>query len=102
MTYRVVIQTSAERDLREAAHWIARRSPSAAARWTRGIRRKIDTLSTLPRRCPVAAESEALGEEIRELLYGKRQGVYRVLFQIQGNEVQVIAVRHGARGSWEP
>src|SRR5688500_17687913 len=102
MTFRVIIRASAGRDLRGAALWIARRSPGAAARWSRGIRRKIDTLSTLPSRCPVADETEAIGEEIRELLYGKRQGTYRVLFQIRGDEVHVIAVRHGARGPWEP
>jgi hypothetical protein len=34
---------------------------------------------------------------MRLLLYGKRHGVYRVLFTIQGNAVYVLTVRHSAQ-----
>jgi hypothetical protein len=33
-------------------------------------------------RLTAKAESEDLGVEIRELLFGKRRGVYRILFRI--------------------
>jgi hypothetical protein len=36
------------------------------------------------------------GEEVRVLLSGKRRGVYRVLFTIRGDTVQVLTVRHSA------
>ena len=62
-----------------------------------GIRAKINTLKTSPHRCPVDPDSAAYGTEVRVLLYGKRQGVYRVLFTIRGDAVFVLTVRHSAQ-----
>ena len=36
---------------------------------------------------------------MRLLLYGRRGGVYRVLFTIQGETVRVLTVRHSAQRS---
>src|SRR5947209_7512491 len=101
MIDRVILQPRAERDLQEAARWIRDQSRSAdtALRWLRGIRAKIDSLKTNPQRCPIDPDSEAYGEEVRVLLYGKRRGIYRVLFAIRGDEVRVLTVRHSARRS---
>jgi plasmid stabilization system protein ParE len=54
MAYRVVIQPGAERDIRDAAHWISEQSKdtTAALRWARGIRAKIDTLKSTPSGVP--------------------------------------------------
>lgn len=99
MTYRVIVQPGAERDMRTAALWILARSKSsrAALRWVNGLRAKIATLKTTPQRCPVDPDSEAYGEEVRVLLYGKRSGVHRVLFTIRGDMVYVLTVRHSAQ-----
>ena len=35
--------------------------------------------------------------EIRQLLYGRRGGVYRVLFTITGRDIRVLHIRHAAR-----
>ncbi|MGO9443149.1 MAG: type II toxin-antitoxin system RelE/ParE family toxin [Thiobacillaceae bacterium] len=101
MTFRVVIQPGAERDIWAAAQWIEdqSKSPAKALRWVRGIRAKVETLKANPKRCPVDPDSEAYGEEVRLLLYGKRHGRYRVLFAIRGNTVHVLTVRHSARRS---
>jgi hypothetical protein len=63
---------------------------------------KINTLETHPERCGIAVESEELAVEIRELLFGKRHGVYRILFQIDGKTVQILRVWHGAREHVSP
>ncbi len=99
MTFRVVIQPGAERDIWAAAQWIEDQSKSAAKarRWVRDIRGKVETLKTNPKRCPVYPDSEAYGEEVRLLLYGKQHGIYRILFAIRGNVVHVLTVRHSAR-----
>jgi hypothetical protein len=34
---------------------------------------------------------------VRQLLYGKRQGVYRILFLMGTDTVRIISIRHGAR-----
>lgn len=101
MTYRVIIQPRAEREIRDVALWIRdqSRSPTAALRWARGIRAKIETLKDAPQRCPIDGDSEAYGEEVRVLLYGRRRGVYRILFAIRGDIVHVLTVRHSARRS---
>ncbi len=51
----------------------------------------------MPARCPLAPENDEFEEEIRELLYGKRQHRYRILFTIRGETVIVLHIRHGAR-----
>lgn len=103
MTYRVVIEPTAERGIREAVRWIARNaSPAVAARWYNGLVKRARTLATFPRRCPVAAESDKFPEEIRELLYGKRQHRHRILFTIREDTVHVLYVHHGARDELQP
>ncbi len=81
MMFRVVIQPGAERDIWVAAQWIEDQSKSSAKalRWVRGIRAKVKTLKANPKRCPVDPDSDAYGEEVRLLLYGKRNGRYRIL-----------------------
>jgi plasmid stabilization system protein ParE len=101
MTYRVILQPRAERDIGEAARFLLGESRSAAQalRWVRGVRAKIDTLRANPGRCPVDPDSDAYGQEVRVLLFGKRRGVYRILFSIDGDVVQVLTVRHAVRRS---
>jgi plasmid stabilization system protein ParE len=101
MTYRVILQPRAERDIWAAARWIEDQSKSAAKalRWARSLRAKIETLKANPKRCPVDPDSDAYGEEVRVLLYGKRHGNYRILFAIRGDTVHVLTVWHSARQS---
>ena len=101
MTDRIVIQPRAERDTREAAGWVLRESRSAtrALRWAERVRAEIDSLRVHPERCPVDPDTGVHGEEVRVLLHGRRRGVYRILFVIQGDAVQSLTVRHAARRS---
>ena len=102
MKYRVVIQPDAEAEVAEAFAYIHTRSPANAERWLRGLYSVIETLETMPGRCALARESGAFKEEIRQLLYGKRQHKYRILFTVHDNEVHVLHVRHGARAALGP
>lgn len=99
MTFRVIVQPRAEQDIQAAAGWILdqSQSPAVALRWVQGIRAAMDTLKESPLRCPVAADSDAYGEEVRVLLYGERRGQYRVLFTVRGDTVHVLTVRHSAQ-----
>jgi plasmid stabilization system protein ParE len=54
-------------------------------------------LEQFPERCGMAPESEQIGREIRQLLYGRRGGVYRALFVVEKDEVHVLHIRHAAR-----
>jgi len=63
----------------------------------------IEGLSTMPERWPVAEEeTELLGVTLRQMLYGRRRGTYRLLFSIQDDVVTLHYVRHASRGPIEP
>jgi plasmid stabilization system protein ParE len=88
----------AEADLDAALAWFAEQNATdAGTRWLAQLFAAIDSLESMPLRCPLAAEADELGLEIRELLVGKRQRRYRILFRIQSSTVQVLHVRHAAR-----
>lgn len=98
MRYRVTIHPDAERELKEAYEWLREESPEAAERWRRGLLKKAATLARFPERCPLAPEAEKLGEDMRQLLYGRRKGSrYRLFFIVEGDTVTVLHIRHGAR-----
>lgn len=102
MKYKIIIESPAIEDMERALSWIVSRSRASAIRWYRDLVEAIKTLETFPKRCSLAPENEAFQEEIRQLLYGKRRGVYRVLFTIQGRNVHILHVRHCAQGRLKP
>lgn len=100
MTYKVLLTPRAVSDADEATGYIKSFAPEAAARWFEGLSRAVLSLSEMPERCAPAPETHVLGVEMRQLLYGKRTGVYRIIFRIETGAapvVRVLAIRHGAR-----
>jgi plasmid stabilization system protein ParE len=97
MKYQVEITDPAWMEVQEAYEWLADRAPAAAARWKAGLLEAIDDLESFPLRFSIAPETAYFGREIRQMLYGKRNHKYRVLFEIRHHTVTVLRVRHGAR-----
>ena len=100
MEYQVETSDEAEAELDSAYLFLLQRSPDAAIRWYMGARAAIASLSTFPRRCPLAGGNESYpNNEIRQLLYGTGRRTYRIVFTIFDNdgEVRVLHFRHGAR-----
>ena len=65
MTYRIIIEPTAEREIRSAVRWKTENaSPAVAARWYNGVIQKIETLRRHPTRCPLAEENDKFDEEI--------------------------------------
>lgn len=103
MTYRVVFTARARTDVVEQFRYLLDRSPTAAARWYAGIEKAVGKLTTLPERHPIAQdETEKLGITLRQMLYGRRPSVFRILFSIEGDTVTLHYVPHIARGPIEP
>jgi plasmid stabilization system protein ParE len=101
--YRARLTAKAEADVDGVLRWFRDQQATAAGGcWFARLMTKIDTLETHPERCGIAIESEELGVEIRELLFGRRHGVYRILFQIDGKTVHILRVWHGARDRVSP
>lgn len=101
MSKQVVLTDRAARDMEEAYLWIAKQAPQTAARWYNGFLDALQTLSSYPERCSLAAESRRSHEEIRQFLYGKRRS-YRALFTIRDQAVVVLHIRHTARRDASP
>jgi plasmid stabilization system protein ParE len=102
VTYRVVFTARAKADLIEQFRYLADRSPTAADRWYAGIEKAIGKLGTMPERHPIAHdETEQIGLTLRQMLYGRRPGVFRILFSIEGDTVTLHYIRHTARGPIE-
>ena len=98
MPFRVSITRRALREIDSVLEWMAGCSPAAAASWHRRLLDSLDSLESNPHRCSLAPESDWFaGGEIRQLLSGKRGRVYRVLFEVRGDTVVILRVRHQAQ-----
>ena len=76
--FRVIIQPPASAEIEQAFLWIAERNPAAAVKWFHGLHEAIRGLATFLERCPFAPENDAFQDEIRQLIYGRGSGRYRV------------------------
>lgn len=99
MAYRVSLAAPAEADTYAAFERIRAAAPMHAEKWLTRLFEAIFSLDTLPARCPVIPESRELGYPARHLLYGKGNGVYRIIFHVQEDEqhVRVLRIWHASR-----
>ena len=97
MTYQVIVQSRALRDVEGIFRWLANNvAPEFASQWYDELQAAIESLETFPSRCPLAPEASTINRDIRQLLLGKRKE-YRILFLVQGHTVSVVHVRHSRR-----
>ena len=102
MRYLVRLTPAAVSEAEQLYEWLLDNAPERGPRWYNGLIDKIHSLARYPRRCPRAPESESFQEEIRQLIYGKRSGVYRILFRVADDTVEVLHIRHGFRAPVSP
>ncbi len=99
MPYHVELSTRALHDL-DVLYFEKNVEESRAAwLWFNGLQDAVDSLESLPNRCPIAPESKTAGRELRQLLYGDKPHVYRIIFSVDEGlrMVKVFHIRHGAR-----
>lgn len=94
MVYRVDLTPRAVSDIEEAFQYIDQAGPTCSKRWLLGLMDTVYSLEDMPERFPVAPESEDFGKEIRQALYGKRTGIYRIIFRIykEASSEEVVRV----------
>ena len=98
MTHTVVIHPTAKAAVRRNSDWLRRTfSARKADQWLDEIGTAIMGLAVRPDRCPEADEAADLGVDLRVLFHGRRPHVFRVLFTIDGDTVNVHHVRHAAQ-----
>ena len=94
MVFQVRISRKAEIEIEAAYEWLKQSNASYADRWFQGLMNRLATLQEKPKRCSLATENNVFPEEVRQLLYGKRKNVYRILFVIRESTVFIVYVRH--------
>lgn len=98
MDFRVELSEQAQRDIAAIYDWLqSQQAGDAGERWFLALRAAVASLTSLPSRCPLAPENRDSPVDVRHLLYGRRPHVYRILFAIEGDVVQVLHIRHGRR-----
>ena len=101
MAYRVSLAAPAEADAYAAFERIHAAVPRHAEKWLTRLFEAIFSLDKLPTRCPVITEARELGYPARHLLFGKGNGVYRIIFHVQEDEqhVRILRVWHASRAA---
>jgi plasmid stabilization system protein ParE len=69
MAFRVEVSPTALADAELAYYGVREHLPDLADPWFDGLQDAVLSLAEMPGRCPLAPESEDLGEVIRQLLY---------------------------------
>ena len=107
MAYKVKLTAPAEFDAYAAFERIREAAPLAAQHWLKRLFAAILSLSEMPQRCSLAHEAEEIGREVRQLLFDKKSGTFRILFDIQedsaeGPVVRVLRIWRGSRDDVQP
>lgn len=100
MSYRVEISSIAEEEADKTFLSLSQiLSLETAKQWYKGLLKAIESLSEMPKRCPLARENEYFSQEIRQLLYGRGRNIYRILFTVIENQgvVRILHIRYGAQ-----
>lgn len=88
--YSIKIKPTAEADLAQRIQQIAEESHQNAVHWYLSLITAIESLDKLAERCPITPEDQDIQRGIRHLVVGS----YRILFCIEGDDVDVLHIRH--------
>ena len=94
-SYQVLFTPTARKQALAVVDYISADSPDSAARWYAGLVSAVSSLDIMPNRCGRALESDYLGEELRQYIYGS----YRIVFRVEEDAaiVRLLFIRHAAR-----
>src|SRR5258708_1455775 len=96
----VYLDPGAASDIRRITGFLSRRvSPESANRWQTQTTTTIARLETEADIWPEADEAAALNRPLKCRLHGRRPHVYRILYTIDGDIVNVVRIRHAAQNS---
>ena len=103
MTFRVEFTAEAERNADSILEWLlSQHAGEAGIRWFHAMEGAIASLAEFPERCSLAPENKMFPFDVRQLLYGHKPHVYRILFTIHGSTVFILHIRHGRRQPVRP
>lgn len=95
--FEVVVYQDAIDDLMLSYTFVQKNAPNTVANWLERLQIHVKTLSRNPQRCPIARESKRVFLEVRELHFGRRPNVFRILFTIDQKTVRVLKIVRAQR-----
>ena len=102
-TYEVRLSEPAEADIDNIFQFLFMRDPRLAERWRVLLTEAVESLSHFPHRCSYAPENGRFDREIRQLWFGSRRSVYRLVYTViedadsETFAVRILRVRHHAQ-----
>ena len=96
MAYAVNIARKATTDIFAIEKWLVPLGRRVIVRWQMQLSRAFRDLEDHPDRYAEAHETGHFGLDLRELIFGKRPHVYRVLFTLDENTVNVLRILYAA------
>ena len=104
MAYKVALADSAKADVIRIYDSVIEQAPIRGPEWFEELIDSLYSLEQLPNRCPMAREAGDAQRSIRCLLFGKRRGVYRILYGVDEKlqTVWILHIRHSARQDLGP
>jgi plasmid stabilization system protein ParE len=98
VAYQVVLADTAKADANRIYDWVLEQAPLRGPEWFEELVDCLYSLETFPYRCPLAREAERAKREIRCLVFVKRRGAYRILYEVNEARqmVYILHIRHGA------
>ena len=97
MTYRVLVSDEALDAVRAYLDYIAvsQQLPLTAARWWKRALARVETLRSMPRRCPLAPENKFSDHELRMLIVNHCLFIFNI--DDATRTVRVVKFRHTAQ-----
>ena len=97
MRYLVRLTERAMRDIESIHEFVGASFSGAASVWFGQLAKAIYSLERSPQQGAVTPEDKSL----RQLLFGKKPNVYRIIYEVDKRRgiVNVVHIRHGARAS---
>ncbi len=62
-----------------------------------GLWDAVDSLAELPERCALVPEPKLRAKRVRHLLYGSGRHVYRIIYRVRDERVEILTIRHARR-----
>ncbi len=96
--FEVFYTAESEAEIAAAYRAVSRRVPGTARRWIGRMLAAIDGLAEMPERYSVVEDdSDDLGYEVREMIFGKRRRAYRIRYRIIQDLVVILTVERASR-----
>src|SRR6185295_6375356 len=103
MAFLVETSEDAEYEMAAILEWLLQQHAGEdGIQWFLGLEAAVASLDEFPQRCSLAPENQVFPFEVRQLLYGRKPHLYRILFTIENNIVHVLHIRHGRQKPIEP